>query len=158
MSKKREKTIVTFKDGKNNILIASDRITGESKADHNKRIKEIKKIMIEESRELNKNNTEKLLEDVITAISNWKKACIAQGENPVCISHFVHMGPSKNKSPKTRYAIFGEQPEVMNLLAYTNEMLDPNGGDKSLIKTENITKKKSEKKLTTETNDLSRRG
>lgn len=50
MKNKTEKTIVTFKDGKNNMLIVSGRYPGESKSEHKDRIEFMKKIMITHSR------------------------------------------------------------------------------------------------------------
>ncbi|MEK7089139.1 MAG: hypothetical protein AAB913_03355 [Patescibacteria group bacterium] len=156
---KRIERIVVLKNNKEKMLIVSDRRTGESKSDHERRIQAMAKIMIEKPSKSNGNKIDTLLENVITAIDKWKNECMTQGENPVCISHFISIDPeTKELSPATRYAIFGEQPEVMGLLKYTNKMLDPNGGEDSLIKKGNISTKKAGKNLVAKTNDLSRRG
>ena len=46
MKNEREIIRVTFRDGKNNMCIVSERRPGESKLDHEMRIIEMKKIMI----------------------------------------------------------------------------------------------------------------
>src|SRR3989344_6125789 len=128
MSKKREKIVTAFQDGKNNRLIVSERRSGETKSEHERRIAVMQKIMSEKPSKYDRNKTDTLLEDVITAIDKWKNECIAQGENPVCISHFICVDRKTKDLSQTRYAIFGEQPEVIGLLKYTNEMLNPKGG------------------------------
>ncbi len=79
-------------------------------------------------------NKDKLLDNVITAIKKWQDGCKAEGESPICISHFVSLSSKIGKSSKTKYAIFGEQSAVMDLLTYTNRLLDPKDGEESLIK------------------------
>ncbi len=57
MSKKREKGIVSFQDSENNMLIISERRTGEDKASHDMRIEMMKKVITEEkSRGTRKSN------------------------------------------------------------------------------------------------------
>ena len=133
MKKEIKKIVATFKDGENNVLMVSERRSGESESDHKERIEEMKKVIVEKLNKSDQDNPEKILFDgIITAINKWREGCIAQDIRPICISHFATFG--SELSPTTRYAIFGEQQEVINLLEYTNEMLDPDGGKNSLIK------------------------
>lgn len=133
MKKEIKKIVATFECGKNNVLMVSERRSGENESDHKERIEERKKVIIEKLNKSNQDTPEKILFDgIITAINKWREECIAHDIRPVCISHFAPFGPEL--SPTTRYSIFGEQQEVINLLKYTNEMLDPDGGENSLIK------------------------
>jgi hypothetical protein len=136
MKKEIKKIVATFKDDGNNVLIVSERINGESELDHAYRIERrtdvMKKIMaerpnkkkikallenLEKPNKSDQKNIKILLDEIITAINEWKYECIKQGENPVCISNFISMDTKTGKSsPNMRYAIFGEQQWVMHLL------------------------------------------
>jgi len=76
---------------------------------------------------------DKALDKVIEAIKVWKEACIAEGESPACISHFTSFNDENKEESKTTYRIYGEPDVVLDLLAYTNRLLDPKGGEESLI-------------------------
>ena len=76
---------------------------------------------------------DKALEKVTEAIKVWKEACIAEGETPACISHFTSFNDENKAGSKTTYAFFGEPEVVKDLLAYTNRLLNPMGGEESLI-------------------------
>ena len=120
-------------DSENKILIVSQRRPGESESAQNKRIEEMVKMSTQKPIKSDKKKLDTLLDTAITAIEKWKKECLSQGKNPICISEFVCL-ESENQSPcQDKYAIFGEQQAVLVLLEYINKLLDPSGGENSLL-------------------------
>ncbi|MFA5936733.1 MAG: hypothetical protein WC822_02530 [Candidatus Paceibacterota bacterium] len=139
-----KKIIAKFREGENNVLMVSERRSGESKLDHAHRIEMridvMKKIMVERPnkkkiKELLENlekpsksdqkKIKTLLDEIITAINKWRDECIKQGENPICISNFISMDPKTGRSsPNMRYAIFGEQQWVKHLLKRADKRLN----------------------------------
>ena len=142
-----KKIVAKFGEGKNKVLMVSEGRSVESEFDHAYRMERrtdvMKKIMaerpnkkkikellenLEKSSKSDQKKIKTLLDEIITAIDEWKYECIKQGENPVCISNFISMDPKTGEStPNRRYAIFGEQQWVMHLLKYANKKLNFKG-------------------------------
>jgi hypothetical protein len=111
-------------DNEYKITIASERRPGESESAQDKRVEEMAKRFAQEPTKLDKKKLDAFLDIAMTAIEDWKKECVSQGQYPTCISSFSCVDRQTKDRFQGKYMIFGEPSEVMDLLKQANKKIN----------------------------------
>lgn len=115
-----KKLVAALKNGENEGLIVSERRPGESERAQDKRVEEMVKMFEQEPTKLDKKKLDTLLNISMTAIEDWKKECVSQGQHPACISSFICVDRQTKNRSQGKYMIFGGPAELSVLLTDIN--------------------------------------